>query len=159
LSILGFLLLSAPALAGDVYSFTIDRSGGNAIVPTAKLVADPGSAKGTVTVDGRKYRIELAPAPESGRPYDVLVSNDGGDREIALSLHDHTYFEPDKPELTSPLFHLLPIPGDRSVSGVTMTVADQPEEVSGAPAQRHEIKLAYDITLVIPPPPNMPPGF
>lgn len=155
LSIFGFLLLSAPALAGDVYSFTIDRSG-NALIPTAKLVADPGSAKGTVTVDGRKYRVELA--PKSARPYDVLVSNNGGDREVALSLHDHTYFEPDKPEFTSPLFHLLPIPGDRSVSGVTMTVAAQPEEVSGAPAQRHEIKLSYDITLVIPPPPNMPSG-
>ncbi len=39
-----------------------------------------------------------------------------------------------------------------------MTVSAQPEEVSGAPAQRHEIKLSYDITLVIPPPPNMPSG-
>ncbi|HEY4592999.1 MAG TPA: hypothetical protein VIJ61_11370 [Thermoanaerobaculia bacterium] len=157
LTILGFLLLSAPALAGDVYSFTIDRSD-REMLPTAKLVADPGIAKGTVIVDGRKYRVELAPDPESARPYDVLVSNNGGDREIALSLHDHTYFEPDKPKLTSPLFHLLPIPGDRSVSRVTMTAAAQPEEMSGAPAQRHEIKLSYDITLVIPPPPNMPLG-
>lgn len=157
LSILGFLLLSAPALAGDVYSFTIGRSG-REILPTVKLVADPGIAKGTVTVDGQKYRVELAPDPESARPYDVLVSNNGGDRELALSLHDRTYFEPDKPTLTSPLLHLLPIPGDRSVNGVTMTVAAQPEEVSGAPAQRHEIKLSYDITLVIPPPSNMPSG-
>jgi hypothetical protein len=157
LAILGSLLLSAPALAGDVYSFTIDRSD-RAMLPSVKLVADPGTAKGTVTVDGRKYRVELAPDPESARPYDVLVSNNGGDREIALSLHDHTYFEPDKPKLTSPLFHLLPIAGDRSVSGVTMTVLAQPEEVSGAPAQRHEIKLSYAINLVIPPPPNMPLG-
>lgn len=157
LSILGFLLLSAPALAGDVYSFTIDRSN-NAMLPSAGLVADPGIAKGTVIIDGGKYRIELALDPESARPYDVLVSNNGGDPEIALSLHDHTYFEPDKPKLTSPLFHLLPIAGDRSVSRVTMTVAAQPEEVSGAPAQRHEIKLSYDIALVIPPPPNVPPG-
>ena len=157
LTILGFLLLSAPALAGDVYSFTIDRSD-REMLPAAGLVADPGVAKGTVIVDGRKYRVELAPDPESARPYDVLVSKDGGDREIALSLHGHTYFEPEKPKLTSPLFYLLPIAGDRSVSRVTMTAAAQPEEVSGAPAQRHEIKLSYDITLVIPPPPNMPSG-
>jgi hypothetical protein len=157
LSILGFLLLSAPALAGDVYSFTIDRND-NEMLPTAGLAADPGVAKGTVTVDGRKYRVELAPDPESARPYDVLVSNDGGDHEIALSLHGHTYFEPEKPKLTSPLFYLLPIAGDRTVSRVTMTALAQPEEMSGAPAQRHEIKLSYDITLVIPPPPNMPSG-
>ncbi|PYQ54338.1 MAG: hypothetical protein DMF53_29700 [Acidobacteria bacterium] len=157
LTILGFLLLSAPALAGDVYSFTIDRSD-REMLPAAGLVADPGVAKGTVIVDGRKYRVELAPDPESARPYDVLVSKDGGDREIALSLHGHTYFEPEKPKLTSPLFYLLPIAGDRTVSRVTMTALAQPEEVSGAPAQRHEIKLSYDITLVIPPPPNMPSG-
>lgn len=158
LTILGLLLLSAQALAGDVYSFTIDRSD-NDMFPVAKLVADPGRAKGTVTVDGRKYRVELAPDPDSPRPYEVLVSKDGGDREIALSLHDRTYYEPEKPKITSPLLHLLPIAGDRSVSRVTMTDASQPEEVSGAPAQRHEIKLSYDITLVIPPPPNMPSGF
>jgi hypothetical protein len=156
LAVLGFLLLSAPVLAGDVYSFTVEQSDDTA--PAGKLTADPGGTKGKVIVDSRKYRVELAPDPKSSRPYEVLISNDGGDREIALSLHDHRYFEPKKAEITSSLFHLLPIPGDRSVSRVEMTALAQPEEVSGVPSQRHEIKLSYDITLVIPPPANMPPG-
>ena len=106
-----------------------------------------------------KYRLDLAPDPESARPYEALISNDGGEHEIALSLHDRTYFEPKTPDVTSSLLHLLPIEGDRSVSGVMMTVLSQPETVSGAPSQRHQIKLSYDITLVIPPPPDMHDGF
>jgi hypothetical protein len=87
-----------------------------------------------------------------------LISKDGGNREIALDLPHHTYFEPKDSTVTSSLFLLLPIAGDRSVSRVTMTALTQPEEVSGIPAQRHEIKLSYDISLVIPPPPDRPSG-
>jgi hypothetical protein len=159
LVILGFLLLSAPALAGDVYSFTVDRRGGNEELPAGKLLLDPGKARGTVLLDARKYRLELAQDPESAQPFDAVISNDGGAHETALNLKDRTYFEAKAPEITSPLLHLLPIAGDRSVSGVTMTALAQPETVSGAPAQRHEIKLSYDITLAIPPPPSMPSGF
>jgi hypothetical protein len=151
LTILGLLLLSAPALAGDVYRFAVSQN------EEATPPADKGQIL-TVLVDGTKYRVEFPPDRESSRPYSVLISRDGN-REIALNLADHTYFEPKAAEITSPLLHLLPIPGDRSVSRVTMTVLAQPEDVSGAPAQRHEIKLAYDITLVIPPPANLPSGF
>lgn len=150
LTILGFLLLSAPALAGDVYRFAVGQS------ETDTPPADKGQIL-TVIVDGTKYRVELPPDPESPRPYSVLISKDGN-REIALDLPHHTYFEPKAAEITSPLFHLLPIPGDRSVSRVTMTALAQPEDLSGAPVQRHEIKLSYDITLVIPPPANLPAG-
>jgi hypothetical protein len=151
LTILGLLLLSAPALAGDVYRFAVSQN------EEATPPADKGQIL-TVLVDGTKYRVEFPPDQESSRPYSVLISKDGN-REIALNPADHTYFEPKAAEITSPLLHLLPVPGDRSVSRVTMTVLAQPEEVSGAPAQRHEIKLAYDITLVIPPPANLPSGF
>lgn len=157
-TVLGFLLLRVPALAGDVYSFTVDQSEGSDRFSAAHSF-EPGTTKGTLLVDGMKYRLDLAPDPESARPYEALISNDGGEHEIALSLHDHTYFEPKKPEVTSSLLLLLPIDGDRSVSGVVMTVLSQPETVSGAPSQRHEIRLSYDITLVIPPPPDMHDGF
>jgi hypothetical protein len=150
LAILGLLLLSAPALAGEVYRFAVSQN------EEGTPPADKGQTL-TVLVDGAKYRVEFPPDPESPRPYSVLISKDGN-REIALSLHDHTYFEPKAAEITSALFHLLPIAGDRSVSRVTMTALAQPDEVSGIPVQRHEIKLSYDITLVIPPPANMPAG-
>ena len=159
LAILGFLLLSAPALAGDVYGFTIDRRGGGSEgLPARKLLINPAKARGTLLLDAKKYRLEIAKNPESAQPFDAIISNDGGARETALNLKDHTYFKAKAPEITSPLFHLLPIAGDRSVSGVAMTASTQPETVSGAPVQRHEIKLSYDITLVIPPPPSMPKG-
>jgi hypothetical protein len=153
---LGFLLLSVPALAGDVYSFTLERHGGNGELPVGKFVLDPGRAKGTVLVDGRKYRLELTPDPESTRPYEAVISNDGGEHETALSLHDHTYFEARAPDVTSPLFHLLPIAGKRSVSNVKMDTLEAPESetVSGVPARRHEIKLSYDIALELPLPPG-----
>ncbi|HET9212184.1 MAG TPA: hypothetical protein VFR03_17405 [Thermoanaerobaculia bacterium] len=158
LTVLGFLLLSAPALAGDAYSFTIDRNGDTAELHAGKFVLDPGRARGTVLLDESKYRLELAPDPESAQPLDAVISKDGGAHETALNLKDHTYFEAKTPGVTSPLLLLLPI-GDRSASGVTTTASVQPEAVAGAPAQRHEIKLSYDITLVIPPPANMPSGF
>ena len=154
LTFLGFLLLSTPALAGDVYTFTVDQSEDGAM-PEGEDTSGP---KVTVIVEGAKYRVEYPPDPESPRPYSALISKDGGSREIALDLPHHTYFEPKRPEVTSSLLLLLPIAGDRSVSRVTMTTLAQPEEVSGVASQRHEIKLSYDITLVIPPPPDMPSG-
>jgi hypothetical protein len=150
LTILGLLLLSAPALAGEVYRFAVSQN------EEDTPPADKGQTL-TVLVDGTKYRVELPPDPGSPRPYSVLISKDGN-REIALDLPHHTYFEPKAAKITSALFHLLPIAGDRSVSQVTMTALVQPEELSGAPVQRHEIKLSYDITLVIPPPANLPSG-
>src|SRR3954454_21179533 len=156
LTILGFLLLSAPALAEDIYRFTVDQRQGDEVVPLGAFLGQ-GSVKGTVILDGGKYRLELAPDPEDVRPFEVVISHDGGGREIALNPRNHTYFEPKESEITSPLLLLLPSPGDRSVSRVTMTASAQPDEVPGV--RRQEIKLSYDITLVIPPPPNMPPGF
>lgn len=156
LVILGFLLLSAPALAADVYSFSIDRTGGgNDLLPAGHFVLDPGRAAGTAILDGRKYRLEFAPDPESVRPYDAVISNDG-EHETALGLKDHTYFEARGPKTTSPLFALLPVPGQRSVSRVTMTQSAAPDTLSGAPVQRYEIKVSYDMALAIEIP--APPG-
>lgn len=159
LTLAGFLLLSVPALAGDVYSFTLERQGGggNDGLPAGKFVLDPGSARGTVLVDGRKYRLDLAPDPKSTRPYQAVISNDGGEHEIALNPEDRTFFEARVPDITSSLFHLLPIPGNRSVENVKLDAAEAPETetVSGVPTRRHEIKLSYDLTLAIPPPPGM----
>jgi hypothetical protein len=159
LALLGFLLLSAPALAGDVYSFTVDDRGGDeTVLQAGKHNFDAGSSRGTVLVEGKKYRLELAPDPESSRPYQAVVSSDGGSREIALDLKNRTYFEPAAADVTSPLFHLLPVPGQRSVSNVKLDVREAPEPEmipGGGPARRHEIRLSYDIALEIPPPPGI----
>jgi len=114
LTILGFLLLSAPALAEDIYRFTVDQRQGDEVVPLGAFLGQ-GSVKGTVILDGGKYRLELAPDPEDVRPFEVVISHDGGGREIALNPRNHTYFEPKESEITSPLLLLLPSPGDRSV--------------------------------------------
>jgi hypothetical protein len=143
LSVLGFLLLSAPALAGDVYDLVV------------------GSFKSKIFVDGRKYRQELAPDPESARPYQVVISKDGGNHATALNLENHTFYElkTTASQPTSLLFGLLPLPYvKRSVSQVALDTVDAttPETVSGTPVRRHEIKLSYDIAVVMGPPPGVP---
>jgi hypothetical protein len=151
-AVLGFLLLSGPAFAADVYSFTVDQQGDHAVSFTASTVVPDGSKKGKVTIDGRKYRLDLALNPESSLPYQAVISKDGGEHETALNLAGHTFYEPKAPDITSALFRLLPI-GKGSVSNVKLDIAEapDPEMMSGARTRRHEIKLSYDITLEISP--------
>ena len=61
-TVLGFLLLSVPALAGDVYTFSIGK--GDVFRSFRRRHAK-------VLLDGRKYRLELKPDPESTNPYQV----------------------------------------------------------------------------------------
>jgi hypothetical protein len=109
--------------------------------------------QGKVFLDGRKYRLELKPDPESTRPFQAMVSKDGGAHEFALNSVDHTFYEPKAAAVTSPLLRLLPI-GNASVTNVKLDTveAPEPETVSGVAARRHEIQLSYDITVEIPPP-------
>ena len=144
LTVLGFLLLSVPALAGDVYTFDIRH--GDDSTPT----------QGKVFLDGRKYRQEFKPDPESTRPYKAVVSKDGGAHEFALNSEDHTFYEPKAPTVDSFQLRLLPV-GNASVTNVKLDTveAPEPETVSGAEARRHEIHLSYDISVEIPPPDNL----
>ncbi len=87
-TVLGFLLLSVPALAGDVYTFPIQGDGST-------------STQGKVFLDGRKYRLELKPDPESTSPYRTMISKDGGAHELALHSEDHTFYEPKAAAVTS----------------------------------------------------------
>jgi hypothetical protein len=159
---MGFLLLTAPAFAADVYSFIVDQQGGTAFSSKDGIVIDDSAIKGTVVLEGRKYRAELAPDPDSPRPYQAVISKDGGEHEIALNLQSHTFYEPPAATLTSSLLHLFPV-GDGTVSNVKLDTveAPAPETVAGIQARRHEIRLSYDITIVLPPPggaPGVPKG-
>jgi hypothetical protein len=144
LTVLGFLLLSVPALAGDVYTFSTGKGD------------DSTPPQGKVFLDGRKYRLELRPDPESTTPYRVMISKDGGAHEIFLNYEDHTFYEPKVAAVTSSLLRLLPI-GNASVTNVTLDTveAPEPETVSGVAARRHEIQLSYDILVEIPPPDSL----
>jgi hypothetical protein len=147
-----FLLLSAPGLAGEVYSFSDKR-------PAARLedMEKAGLAKGRLLVEGTKYRIEYGPSR-------VVVSKDGGEHEFSLDLQKRTYYEPEKTPLgmvSSPPFRLLPLPDSAikgSVSNVKLdvTAAPQPEELSGIPVRRHDLNLSYEVVIEILPPPNLP---
>jgi hypothetical protein len=150
LTLLGFLLLSAPALAGDVYDLVTERQG------------ESQPTKSKIFVDGRKYREVPETDPESARPYQALISRDGGEHVTALNLENHTFYEikPDDPSYPSnPLLHLLPLPFfHRSVSNVSLETAEapEPETVSGVATRRHQIKLSYDIAVEMTPPPGAP---
>jgi hypothetical protein len=143
-TVLGFLLLSVPALAGDVYTFSVRHDD------------DSTPTQGKVFLDGRKYRLELKPDPESTNPYRTMISKDGGTHEIAINYEDHTFYEPKAAAITSFMLHLLPI-GNASVTNVMLDTveAPEPETVSGVAARRHEIKLSYDISIEIPPPDHL----
>ncbi len=155
--VLGFLLLSAPALAGDVYTFAVDQQGtGHFFVTPGTLVAN-GNRQGKVFLDGRKYRMELKPGPESTIADQAMISKDGGAHEIALDLKGHTFYEPKTPNSTSSLLRLLPV-DNGSVTNVKLDAmeAPEPEMVSGIQTRRHEIKLSYDITVELRPPAGIP---
>jgi hypothetical protein len=153
LSVLGFLLLSVPALAGDVYHRTVTQQGGAGAFAMGESGA-PTNSTAKILVDGKNYREEL------GR-YQVVISKDGGDHATALNLENHTFFaiKTDASKPTSALFGLLPLPFARkSVSHVVFDTVDAtaPETVAGASVRRHEIRLSYDITVVTGTPPGVP---
>lgn len=150
MAVLGFLLLSVPALAGDVYDIVTERQG------------ESQPKKSKIFVDGKKYRQVPEPDPESPQPYQALITRDGGEHLTALNLENHTFYEikPNDPSQPSNiLLHLFPLPyARRSVSNVALDTAEapEPETVSGVATRRHQIKLSYDIAVELTAPPGAP---
>jgi hypothetical protein len=154
LPILGFLLLSAPALAGDVYHRTVTQQGGAGALAMPEPGA-PVNSTAKILVDGKKYRVEAT------QTHQVVISKDGGEHATALNLENHTFFaiKTDASKPTSSLFGLLPLPfAKTSVSHVAFDTVDAtaPETVAGTSVRRHEIRLSYDIVLVTGTPPGVP---
>lgn len=143
------LLPSAPALAGDAYDFTVTRQGEDGL--GARQGGPPmagGDLHGRLIVDGRSYRLELAPRGEDPPLYQALVSNDGGAHELALNLPNHTFFAPRPLAVTSSLLRVLPI-GDASVSNLGIQSSESPETLDGVATRRREIHLSYDVAIAI----------
>lgn len=141
LAVLGFLLLSSPALAGDMFSYKREGAGTD--------------MAGRVIVDGNKYRMEFQEKSEH-RLYDAVVSKDGGAHEYALNPANRTYYElkSDPSVPTSLLFWLYPLPNiKRSVENVKLDVSagQEIEQVAGMAARRHEVRLSYDIAVELAP--------
>jgi len=160
LPVVGFLLLSAPALAGDVYHRTVTPQGGAGALAMGESGA-PANSTAKILVDGKKYRVELELNPEAAQTHQVVISKDGGDHATALNLENHTFFpiKTDASKPTSGLFGLLPLPFARkSVSHVAFDTVDAtaPETVAGTSVRRHEIRLSYDIAVVTGTPPGVP---
>jgi hypothetical protein len=143
------LLPSAPALAGDAYNFTVTRQGEDGL--GARQGGSPmtsGDLRGRLIVDGRSYRLELAPRGDDPPLYQALVSKDGGAHELALNLPGRTFFAPRPLIVTSSLLRLLPI-GDASVSNVDLESSEAPETLDGAATRKREIHLSYDVTIAL----------
>lgn len=137
LAVLGFLLLSAPALAGDMFSYKREGAGTD--------------MAGRVITDGNKYRLEFQQKSDQ-MLYDAIVSKDGGTHEYALNPANRTYYElkSDPSVPTSLLFWLYPLPNiKRSVENVNLDVSagQETEQVAGMAARRHEVRLSYDIAV------------
>ena len=160
LPVLGFLLLSAPALAGDVYHRTVTQQGGAGALAMGEPGA-PVNSSAKILVDGKKYRVELEADPAAAQTHQVVISQDGGEHATALNLENHTYFpiKTDASKPTSLLFGLLPLPfAKKSVSHITFDTVDAtaPETAAGTSVRRHEIRLSYDIAIVMGTPPGVP---
>ena len=97
--------------------------------------------------------MELDPQKEP-RGYTVLVSKDGGGHENGIDLARRTWYtlepaDPEKP--SSALLGLLPTwKEERTVKNVELQVLEEPDEVAGRSAKRHEIQLSYDVKIKFP---------
>jgi len=147
LLLLACLLPSAPALAREAYDFTVTRQQEDGPGQGGASV-ESGDRRGRLIVDGRSYRLELAPGGENPPLYQALVSNDGGTHEIALNLTNHTFFAPHPHTVTSPLLRVLPI-GDASVSNVDLQSSEAPATLDGVATRRREIRLSYDVAVAL----------
>src|ERR1041384_2630929 len=81
-----FLMVGAPAFAGDTFVFTkTERS---------DLAEDV--TEGNVVVEGDKYRAELVTVPQRPPhvPGNVILSEDAGEHETVLDPGHHTFYDP-----------------------------------------------------------------
>lgn len=140
---IGLLLLSAPAWAGEMYSFTSEKRDG----------LDDEVQRGRVIVEGSRYRRELDPGDEP-RTHDVEIWRGEGEETILLNPESRTYFTTRKAEPRWPshsmfwLYSMLPNL-KKTLSNVRLEVQEAPsvETVSGQPARRHEIRISYDLAV------------
>jgi hypothetical protein len=142
------LLPGAPALAGDAYDFTVTHQGEGGFDAGLGPPMANSDLRGRLIVNGRSYRLELAPGGEDPPLYQALVSQDGEAHELALNLQNHTFFAPSPRKVTSPLLRLLPI-GEASVSNVNLESSESPETLDGVAARKREIHLSYDVAIAL----------
>jgi hypothetical protein len=139
LAVLTALFISAPAFAGDLYTFKIDYG---ASVETGKVFAA-----------GTSYRVELDPKDGELPLYPVEVSTDGGEHETAIDPARRFYYSlKHEANPTSGLFTLFPIrPLSQTVTNVQFAVVEEPapEPVSGLKTREYEIRLSYDTKVQI----------
>lgn len=128
------LLGALPSSAADIYTFTRSTDDGLRTEVTT----------GKITVDGQSYRLELGPPGDEPRPWDVLLSRDGGAHEQALNLELETYFDLAAPQSRS-------VGPSRRVSlskeRVELVEHPQQEELSGLPVEKRELRLTYSMTV------------
>src|SRR5687768_8640383 len=84
---IGLLLLSAPAWAGEMYSFTLETRGGLKEEVT----------RGRVLVEGSRYRLEFEPGAEP-RTYEVAIWRGESEERIFLNPESRTYYTGQKTE-------------------------------------------------------------
>jgi hypothetical protein len=138
---LAFLLPGAPAWAGEVYSFTLERHEG----------LDDQVRTGRVPVDGERFRLELDPEA-APRPFDVLISTGTGTGEIGLDLAGRTHYKLNAPDLSLPTTRALWFfgpPKGRAVSKVKTETREAPETetLAGLSARRYETRASYDLKV------------
>jgi hypothetical protein len=139
---IGLLLLSAPAWAGDMYSFTLEKRGG----------LEESVRRGRVLVEGNRYRLEFEP-DEVPRPYEVAISRGEGEERIFLNPASRTYYKEHKAEPRWPSHSMLwlysMLPGQkRTVTNVRLEVGTPSvETVAGQATQKHEIRVSYDLAV------------
>jgi hypothetical protein len=143
LAAIGLLLLSAPAWAGDMYSFTLEKRDG----------LDDDVRRGRVFVEGNSYRLELDPGEEP-RSYEVAIWKGESEESLFLDPASRTYYKGQKTEVKWPSdlmlwFYSMFPEQKKTVNDVRVEVqeASSLETVSGQPARRHQIRVSYDLAV------------
>ena len=137
------LLSSAPAWAGDMYTFTLETRGG----------LGERVQRGRVLVEENRYRLEFDP-DEEPRVYDVAIFRGEGEERIFLNPPSRTYFKERKAEPKWPSHSMLRLysvlPGQKTtLKNVRLEVQESPstETVSGHTTRRHVIRISYDLAV------------
>lgn len=134
IGLLALLVPASAAVAGTSYRFSVTTEGHS-------LESD---VSGRVVVDGAKLRIELDPS-DGPRPFDLLVSEDGGATATALNSELRTFYRAEPGSFMVVQGHFPLRFGEPSLHDLKVEVLEEgsAEVIAGHPTRKATVTLSF----------------